>query len=172
MNLTWCANERYPDSVAKKEATGFGDSNVYGGRPPPGGFFLSVHPRFNERQWWGYLRVCRFPYAPVRQPRHDRTLEAGETLDAARLMRDLNRKHDLVAGMGVALRIVAGNSVLKGNFSADDPACPVPLTSYAEGVLTTMAATICEDIRDDIEERARLYNDQADRLTRPSRGSN
>lgn len=36
-------------------------------------FFRLLHHHvcaFNERRWWGYLRVCRVPISPVRQPRH------------------------------------------------------------------------------------------------------
>ncbi len=87
----------------------------------------------------------------------DRTLEDGETLDATRLMRDMNGIYDLLSGLGVVLRMVGGNCVVAEGHS-EDPDCPAPLSPFAIGALTAMAATICEDIRDNIGHRARTYN--------------
>lgn len=77
---------------------------------------------------------------------------------ADRLMDDLNRIHQIVSGLGVALRIVAGNSVLESNYSGPDS--QAPLSKTAEGMLTVMAAAICEKLRDDIESRAGTFNAQ------------
>lgn len=77
---------------------------------------------------------------------------------ADRLMDDLNRIHQIVSGLGVALRIVAGNSVLESNYSGPDS--HAPLSKTAEGMLTVMAAAVCEKIRDDIEARAGTFNAQ------------
>lgn len=73
------------------------------------------------------------------------------------LLVDLNRMHQVVAGVGVVLRIVAGNSVLEDEF---DPAIPdgaAPLGKSAIGTLTAMAATLCEEMRDKLERRAETY---------------
>ncbi|NHZ38872.1 hypothetical protein [Massilia aquatica] len=58
--------------VAKKEATGFGDLKLTkADNRHQAAFFRPLHHCvLYERQWWGYLRVCRFPLSPVRQPRH------------------------------------------------------------------------------------------------------
>ncbi|WP_425254240.1 hypothetical protein ACPJXG_10930 [Janthinobacterium sp. NFX145] len=62
----------YPEKVAKKEATGFGDLNLTKADDRhQAAFFRPLHHYvLYERQWWGYLRVCRFPLSPVRQPHH------------------------------------------------------------------------------------------------------
>lgn len=77
---------------------------------------------------------------------------------AGQLMNDLNQIHQIVSGLGVVLRIVTGNGVLADNYIESDPDCPVPLSRTAEGMLTAMAAAMCERIRDDIEDRADSYN--------------
>ena len=74
-----------------------------------------------------------------------------------RLLVDLNRMHQVVAGVGVVLRIVAGNTVLEDEF---DPAAlggTAPLGKSAIGALTAMAATLCEEMRDKLEQRAEAY---------------
>ena len=61
----------YPKKVAKKEATGFGDLKLTKADDRHlAAFFRPSHCISYERQWWGYLRVCRFALSPVRQPHH------------------------------------------------------------------------------------------------------
>lgn len=107
------------------------------------------------------------PATPIRLSAHestygqffDRTIAASAP-GAAQLIRNMNRMHDLVSGLGVVLRIVTGNAVLTDNYNPGDPDSPAPLSATAEGMLTAMAATICEDIRDSIEARAARFNIQ------------
>ena len=91
---------------------------------------------------------------------YDRTIEATAqaSVPAAQFMKDLNQIHQIVSGLGVVMRIVTGNGVLADNYIADDPDCPAPLSRMAEGMLTAMAAAMCERIRDDIEHRAESFN--------------
>jgi hypothetical protein len=110
----------------------------------------------------------RKPVSPLEQDYGlflDRTIEAADRLkigqlSAGLLMRDLNRMHQVVAGMGVVLRIVTGNSVLEDEFDPDVPGSAPPLSKTAEGMLTAMAAAMCEAMRDNMERRATDYNDQ------------
>lgn len=66
-SLTKYAHRRYSESVAKKEATGFGDLNTHSGHTAQSGFFTSVQPwhSFNGGlggDTLGYAGgcVCRF----------------------------------------------------------------------------------------------------------------
>jgi hypothetical protein len=91
----------------------------------------------------------------------DRTIEAG-ALGAGQLMKDMNRMHQIISGLGVVLRIVGGNSVLEANFDSESLESPPPLSKSAEGMLTAMAACLCEEMRDNIERRASRYNREAE----------
>lgn len=73
------------------------------------------------------------------------------------LLVDLNRMHQVVAGVSVVLRIVAGNSVLEDEFDPAAPGGAAPLGKSAIGALTAMAATLCEEMRDKLEQRAETY---------------
>lgn len=73
------------------------------------------------------------------------------------LLVDLNRMHQVVAGVSVVLRIVAGNSVLEDEYDPVAPAGATPLSKSAIGALTAMAATLCEETRDKLEQRAETY---------------
>lgn len=93
----------------------------------------------------------------------DRTVNAGDALmpgtnSAGLLMRDMNRMYQIVAGLGVVMRIVTGNAVQEGEFDPDDPDSTPPLSKAAEGMLTAMAAAMCEEIRDKMERRANDFN--------------
>ena len=95
---------------------------------------------------------------------HDRTIEAGDRLklgtnSAGLLMRDMNRVHQVLAGLGVVLRIINGNSVVEDEFDPHDPneGAP-PLSKTAEGMLTAMAAAMCEEMRDKMEHRSNDFN--------------
>jgi hypothetical protein len=78
--------------------------------------------------------------------------------DAGRLMQDLNRAHQILSGLGVVLRIVAGNGALRDEYDPSVEAGAPPLTQLAEGQLVAMAATLCEQMRDQVEMRAMSYN--------------
>jgi hypothetical protein len=71
-NLLTPVNRRsYSRGVAETTATGFGDLLLHTADDHRQVVFLHPQPLrvlFNGRQWWGCLRACRFPYAPVRQP--------------------------------------------------------------------------------------------------------
>lgn len=69
--LTPVNRRRYSRGVAETTATGFGDLLLHTADDHRQVVFLHPQPLrvlFNGRQWWGCLRACRFPYAPVRQP--------------------------------------------------------------------------------------------------------
>jgi hypothetical protein len=87
-------------------------------------------------------------------------LQAG-SLGAGQLMKDMNRMHQIVSGLGVVLRIVGGNAVLEDEFDLDNTDSPPPLSKTAESMLTAMAATLCEEISDSIARRASSYNREA-----------
>jgi len=112
------------------------------------------------------MSQCK-PVSPLEQDYglfHDRTIEAGDRLkmganSAGLLMRDMNRMHQVLAGLGVVLRIINGNSVLESEFDPDAPQEGTPpLSKTAEGMLTTMAAAMCEEMRDSMERRSIDYN--------------
>ncbi|NTB05810.1 hypothetical protein [Agrobacterium tumefaciens] len=95
---------------------------------------------------------------------YDRTIAAAESekvgrVSAAPLMREMNRVHQIVAGLGVVLRIVGGNSVLEDEFDPDVSGSPPPLSKSTVSMLTAMAASVCEELRDSMDERAGTYND-------------
>lgn len=114
------------------------------------------------------MTAARKPVSPLEQDYalfDDRTIDAADSLKMGRLgtgllMRDMNRMHQVVAGLGVVLRIVAGNSVLEDEFDSDVPSSPPPLSKGAVGMLTAMAASMCEDMRDGMWLRANAYNDE------------
>ena len=95
----------------------------------------------------------------------DRTIEAADHLkvgmhSSGTLMKDMNRMYQVIAGLGVVLRIINGNAVLETDFEPDDPDSTPPLSKTAEGMLTAMAAAMCEEMRDNMERRANQYNSQ------------
>ena len=95
---------------------------------------------------------------------YDSTIEAAGAEGV--FMRDLNRIQQIVSGLGVVMRIVGGNSVLDDEYDGEDPnttTLPPPLTRIAEGMLTAMAAAVCEQLVDSIEDRASGYNDRVKR---------
>jgi len=77
---------------------------------------------------------------------------------AAPLMRELNRVATITAGLGVVLRIVAGNVVVQDNFNPGDPAESAPLSPAAVSSLTSMAAAMCEQLNDNVVARADWFN--------------
>lgn len=76
------------------------------------------------------------------------------------LLKSLNRMHQVAAGVGVVLRIVAGNSVLEDEFDPALPGATPPLSRSSVGMLTAMAATLCEEMRDQMEKGAYAYRDE------------
>jgi hypothetical protein len=100
-------------------------------------------------------------YAPF----DDQAIEAADSvrrgrLGAGFLMRDMNRMHQVVAGLGVVLRIVAGNSVLEDEFDTGKPGSAPPLSRAAVSMLTAMAASMCEEMCEGVERRANDYNSE------------
>lgn len=96
---------------------------------------------------------------------YDRTIDEarsdrGAKFNAGRLMSDLNQIKTTVAGLGVVMRIVTSNCVKQDNFDPEDPNSDPPLSPFAEGSLTAMAACICEMLAERIEITADSYNDQ------------
>jgi len=75
-------------------------------------------------------------------------------------MREMNRMHQVVAGLGVVLRIVGGNSVLEDEYDPAAPGSTPPLTKAAVGMLTAMAASMCEEMCGSMERRATFYNSE------------
>jgi len=98
---------------------------------------------------------------------YDRTIQAADKarpgrLGAGFLMLDMNRMHQVVAGLGVVLRIVAGNSVLEDEFDPAVPSSSPPLSKAAVGMLTAMAASMCEEVCESMEQRATDYNGEVE----------
>ena len=112
------------------------------------------------------MTAARTPVSPLEQdyaPFYGETIEAAYRLEkgrlsAAWLMGDMNRMHQVVAGLGVVLRIVAGNSVLEDQFDPSTPGSAPPLSRSAVGALTAMAASMCEEMCEGVERRAADYN--------------
>ncbi len=73
------------------------------------------------------------------------------------LLKSLNRMHQVAAGLGVVLRIVVGNAVLEDEFDPTAPGSAAPLSKASVSMLTAMAATLCEEMRDKMEQRAETY---------------
>lgn len=96
---------------------------------------------------------------------HDATVTAAREdrrakFNASPLMTDLNQIKTTVTGLGVVMRIVSANCTKQDNFDPADPNSEPPLSPFAEGSLTAMAACICELLAERIAERASTYNDQ------------
>lgn len=91
---------------------------------------------------------------------YDSTIDAAilDQPGTAPLMDELNRVCTIVAGLGQVLRIVSGNCVLEDEFAADDPESQPPLSPAVEGMLTSMAAAVCEMMCERIQGRAATYN--------------
>jgi hypothetical protein len=97
---------------------------------------------------------------------HDSTVTAARNdrraqFNAGRLMTDLNQIKTTMAGLGVVMRIVTANCVKHDDFDPEDPRSEPPLSPFAEGSLTAMAACICELLAERIEETAESYNQKA-----------
>ncbi len=73
------------------------------------------------------------------------------------LLKGLNRMHQVAAGLGVVLRIVVGNAVLEDEFDPTVPGSAAPLSKASVSMLTAMAATLCEEMCDKMEQRAETY---------------
>lgn len=114
------------------------------------------------------MTAVRTPVSPLEQtyaPFYDQTIEAAESLSSGRpgagwLMRDMNRMHQVVAGLGVVLRIIAGNSVLEDEFGMGTRGNALPLSRAAVSMLTAMAASMCEEMCEGVERRANDYNSE------------
>lgn len=93
---------------------------------------------------------------------YDRTIEQAQATmrgdGPAPLMQDLNRIHQIVAGLGAVLRIVNGNVVVQDEYDPEDPDSMPSLSKTTECMLTAMAAAMCEQIAEDIQIRAASYN--------------
>ena len=81
--------------------------------------------------------------------------------EAAPFMDELNRIHSLVSGLGVVMRIVVGNGVLK-DFYVPGTKTEPPLSSSAIGRLELMAAAICEIVEENIDATAMRYKTRGD----------
>lgn len=96
---------------------------------------------------------------------YERTIDQAQTalggFGPAPLMQDLNRIHQILTGIGAVLRIVSGNSVAKDEYNPEDPSSMPPLSETTEGILTAMAAAVCEQLADGIEKHATEYNKEA-----------
>lgn len=86
----------------------------------------------------------------------DTTIEAAG--QAASLMRDMNRAHQIISGLGIVLRMVAGNAALHEEYDPAVQGSTPPLSKVAEGALVAMAASMCEQMRDQLEQRAMRCN--------------
>jgi len=114
------------------------------------------------------MTAARTSVSPLEQdyaPFYGETIEAAYKLEkggprAAWLMGDMNRMHQVVAGLGIVLRIVAGNSVLEDQFDPSTPGSAPPLSRGAVGMLTAMAAAMCEEMCEGVERRANDYNSE------------
>lgn len=73
---------------------------------------------------------------------------------AARLMGSMNRTHQIISGLGVVLRIVAGNAAIEDAYDPVIEGSMPPLSRYAQGELVAMAASMCEQMRDQMEDLA------------------
>lgn len=99
------------------------------------------------------------PVSPLEQEYgvfYEQTIDGAK--DAGQLMQDMNRTHQILSGLGVVLRIVSGNAALRDEYDPANGGTP-PLTALAESQLVTMAAALCEQMRDQMESRAARYND-------------
>lgn len=79
--------------------------------------------------------------------------------DSASFMQELNRVHQIVSGLGVVMRIVTGNGALQDTHEPGTDSAP-PLSRAAQGMLTAMAAAVCEQLRDHVQSHADRYNDK------------
>jgi hypothetical protein len=82
---------------------------------------------------------------------------------AGGLMLDLNRIFALCQGLGTVMRIASGNDVLEDFHDPDDVDSEHPLSRAAINSLTTMAATVCEWIADDISRTSDRFNNQGEK---------
>ena len=96
---------------------------------------------------------------------YERTIDQAQTAlggyGPAPLMQDLNRIHQILTGISAVLRIVNGNAVMKDQYDPEDPNSMPPLCKATEGMLTAMAAAVCEQLADGIEKQAGTYNKEA-----------
>lgn len=88
---------------------------------------------------------------------HEGTIDASGS--AGQLMTQMNSIYTVLSGLGVVMRVVAGNPVLEDAYDPDDPTSEPPLSDSAISRLQNMAAAICEMIADDIDGTAAAFND-------------
>jgi hypothetical protein len=90
----------------------------------------------------------------------DRTMKAADIAypGAGGLMRDLNRVFDICNGLATVMRIVSGNDVLADFHDPEDSDSEPPLSRAAVNTLTTMTATVCEWLADDISRTSDRFN--------------
>jgi hypothetical protein len=89
---------------------------------------------------------------------HEATITASGS--ARPLMEQMNRIYTMCSGLGVVLRIVAGNPVLEDAFDPEDSSSEPPLSATAISRLVNMSAAICEFISDEIDSSAATFNDR------------
>lgn len=95
---------------------------------------------------------------------NDRTIDAADRdrRGAGDLMRSLNRIFSACHGLGTVMRIASGNEVLNDLHDPDDADSQPPLSSAAINSLTTMVATVCEWIAEDISGSADRFNSRGE----------
>jgi hypothetical protein len=74
------------------------------------------------------------------------------------MMRDLNRIFAICQGLATVMRIASGNDVLADFHDPEDSDSEPPLSRAAINTLTTMTATICEWLADDISHTSDRFN--------------
>ncbi|MFC0132001.1 hypothetical protein [Massilia eurypsychrophila] len=89
---------------------------------------------------------------------HEATIAASGS--AAPLIEQMNRIYTMCSGLGVVLRIVAGNPVLEDAFDPEDSSSEPPLSNTAISRLVNMSAAMCEFISDEIDSSAATFNDR------------
>ena len=99
---------------------------------------------------------------PATSPLEDRFEQFTDAMMAAHstaapLMRDLNKVATICAGLGTVLRLVAGNVVAQDTYHPDDPGSTLPLSQDAVCNMVAMAAAVCEQLTDNVGERADFY---------------
>jgi hypothetical protein len=91
---------------------------------------------------------------------YDPTIEAADSAHpgAGGLMRDLNRIFAVCQGLATVMRIASGNDVLADFHDPEDSDSEPPLSRAAINTLTTMTATVCEWLADDISRASDRFN--------------
>jgi hypothetical protein len=90
----------------------------------------------------------------------DPTIKAADIAHrgAGGLMRELNRVYAICNGLATVMRIVSGNDVLADFHDPDDANSEPPLSRAAVNTLTTMTATVCEWLAEDISHASDRFN--------------